>query len=113
MQTHTETRKIESFKGKTLPTPIEYTFSYDTYANKGEAVEANKWPADADTFVLAKVNSNAKNSANSVAYQQAVKDLQAEYEKTPEFQREQIIASIKAAGKSQEEAEAFADSILG
>ena len=113
MASTTEKATVQEFMGARLPEPREYEFTFETFASKNDAVAANKWPADADTYVLAKVNQQAKASAKAAAYNTAVADLKAAYEQTPAYQFKQLVDSLLVAKKSQAEAEALAESILG
>lgn len=97
--------------GKKFSPAKTYEFEFETYENKAAAVAANKWPSDADAYVLAKVNKQNEASAKSAAYQKELKSEREEYENSPEFKFKQLVASLVAVGKSQAEAEAIAKSL--
>lgn len=104
---------IAEFRKKPLPKPLDYTFEYDTYSNKQAALEANVWPADADSYVLSKLNTQSEASAKSVEYQKTLKGLNAVYEKTNEYKRQQFLDNAVIGGMDLEQATAIADSVNG
>lgn len=110
---NTKSGEIKEFQGETLNPPITYDYSYKTFETKQEAVGANAWPQDADTFVLARINKQAEASAKSAAYVKALEDKRKAYEETTEFKRKNLVAALVLAGKSKIEAEAIAAANVG
>jgi hypothetical protein len=103
--------KVEEFMGKPVSPAIEYSFSWKAYENVGEAKNSEDWPNDAD--MLKFVNQRAERSAKAQSYQTAIKDLKSAYENSNEFKIAQLVKAAVAAGFSQAEAEALAQSKLG
>lgn len=101
--------------GKTFTPPKRYTFQWKTYGTKEAAVAANKWPSDADEFVLNKINKQNENSAKSAAYQAELKSEKEAYEASPEFKFKQAVDSALSLNPklTREAAEAFVKSIMG
>lgn len=103
--------EIANFRGVQLPKPLKYAYEFDTYANKAIALEANAWPADADSYVLAKINGQSEASAKSVEYQKTLKGLNAAYENTNEYKRAQFIEGALAGKMDPAQANAIADTV--
>ena len=95
---------------KKLDTPKSYTFDPDQFENIDEAKTAGAWPNEGQ--ILAGINKTKSNSAKSQAYQNATKDLREAYEQTDDYKRKTLVAALVQAGKSQADAEAFADTVL-
>jgi hypothetical protein len=94
----TETATINEFMGKTLNPPITYSFEVVAFGSKSEALENNAWPADADAYVLAKVNAGQKASAKASAYTKAIADVREAYEATDEFKDNDLRKSLRESG---------------
>ena len=118
---------VVEYQGKKLDKPIKYASGdkngdgtervpfADAYENIAELKGSEDWPSDSD--VLKFVNGRKLTSAKAQAYQTATKDLKAQYEASPEYQRKNLIDAMLAMKKpdgsnmfSQAEAEAFAAS---
>lgn len=113
MASKTEKAEIKNFRGKPLPKPLNYSYTFDTYSSKQNALEANVWPADADSYVLAKINTQSEASSKSVEYQKTLKGLNEVYEKTNEYKRQQFLDNAVIGGMALEQAVAIADSVDG
>lgn len=105
-----DTGKVEEYQGKTLESPIPYSFEFDVFDNVAEAQQSESWPSASE--ILKFVNGKAKTAAKAAAYQTATKALKEQYEATPEFKRANIIKAAVAAGMSQEAAESLAKGII-
>jgi hypothetical protein len=103
--------KVEEYQGNKLDKPVAYSGEAVQFDSIEEVKTAGKWPNDAD--ILSMVNKQMFTAAKAKAYQQATSDLKTAYENSPEFKRKQFIAAVLALGKTQAEAEAFADSMIG
>ncbi len=108
-QSNTGNAKIQDFMGEALNPPIEYTYSYDTFATKEEAIAAGKWLTDSD--VLVHVNKKQETAAKANAYQAALKTKREAYEKSDAYKLKQLVSSLVANGMDTAEAEQMAQAI--
>ena|ERR1022692_3060994 len=99
---------VEEYQGKPVSPAITYSFTYSTHETLAEAKQSEDWPSDNE--VLKWVNQTAERSAKASAYQKAVAELKAEYEKSPAFRQAQFVKSAIAMGFSADEADALAKS---
>src|SRR5215510_132308 len=99
---------VEEFGGKTLGKPIKYSFSYEKYPSKDDAVSVGQWPNDAT--ILENENTGRERRAKASEYQKTVSTLRDVKACTYESQRDGFIAAGRNAGMSQKRAEAAAAS---
>ncbi len=102
---------VAEYQGSALATPITYSGDVSLYENVNEARNTEDWLSDSE--ILRAINSKKLAAAKASKYQEVTKPLKEAYEKSPEFKRKNLVASIMASGKNQAEAEALADSIMG
>ncbi len=118
---------VEEYQGKKLDKPIKYASGdkngdgtervpfAEAYETVAELKASEDFPGDSD--ILKFVNARKLTSAKAQAYQTATKDLKAQYEASPEYQRKNLIDAMLAMKRpdgtamfNQAEAEAFAAS---
>lgn len=104
--------EVKEFMGRVLDESIKYSYEYETFGNKNDAIAAGKWPSDADEYVLTKVNKAQETAAKAKAYQAAIASEREAYEQTPAFKVKQIVDSLTAAGMPLTDATKLADSIV-
>ena len=104
--------EIKTFMEEKLVNPIPYSYEYESFATKAEAIQAGKWPEDADEYVLVKVNKTSETAAKAKAYQEATAELRKAYEDTPAYKIKQVVASLTAAGMPASDAQTLAESLV-
>ncbi len=105
---------MESAYGKKLPTPVNYTGTFESYENVGEIRSANDWPSDDE--VVSFRNTQKRNNARQKFMQEALDKagvVKPTLENSEELRVKNIVDSLVASGKSVEEATAIARAALG
>lgn len=109
MKANKGTGTVKEYQGKTLATPVDYSFDYETFETVSELREAGRFPSDGDILDL--INKKVEVSAKQAAYVKATADLKAKYEASNEYKRAQFIKAAIAGGMSESDANQIADSM--
>lgn len=110
MRTETFSGTIREYQGKPVNPPIPYSGKVELFVSPDEGKGSEEWPNDSG--ILKMVNQKLLAAAKASAYQTAAADLKAAYEASPEFKRANLVKALVAAGKSESEANALAESFM-
>ena len=104
---------MESAYGKTLPSKIHFSGTYEAFTSLDEVRSANEHPSDDE--IVSFVNSKRKAAARQKAMNDALSAAGIEKPtlEDPQVQLATIIKALKAAGRSEAEAITLAESTLG
>lgn len=104
---------MESAYGKVLPSKLTFSGTYDAYENIQEVRDAKDEPSDDE--VVNFVNSKRKAAARQKSMNDALEaaGIQKPTLEDPQVQLATIIKALRAAGRSEAEATALAESTLG
>lgn len=113
MQTEKFSGTMESAYGKTLPSKLTFSGTYEAFQNLQEVKDANEHPSDDE--IVSFVNSKRKAAARQKAMNEALTAAGIEKPtlEDPQVQLATIIKALRAAGRSEAEATALAESTLG
>lgn len=113
MKTEKFSGTMESAYGKVLPSKLSFEGSYEAYTSIDEVRSAKDEPSDDE--VVAFVNSKRKAAARQKAMNEALTAAGIEKPtlEDPQVQLATIIKALRAAGRSEAEATALAESTLG
>lgn len=99
---------VETFDGKTLTPPIDYTYNYEVYLTLEAAQKSEDWPSP--NAVWAGMSVDSERAAKATAYQKNTASLREAKMATPEYKLAQLISQAVAMGMSADQAESFARS---
>lgn len=113
MQTETFKGTVESAYGNTLPEAIKFSGSYEKYESMAEAKTANDVLSDEEqlTVINNKRKANARAKATTAALE--VAGISKPTLEDPQVQLKQMIKILVMSGKSESDAQKFAESALG
>lgn len=113
MKSETFSGTMESAYGKTLPTPVKFSGSFESLESIEEVRAANEYPDDKE--VVAWANAKRKASARQKSMNAALEaaGISKPTLEDPQVQLATIIKALRAAGRGEDEAIALAESTLG
>jgi hypothetical protein len=111
MVTKTFEGSIDSYQGKALDTPRNFSGEVEVPEGIAEAKEKGFWPNESE--ILKGIQNKLVTAAKASAYQKETADLKEKYENSADFKRAQFIKAALAMGMNKTQAEALADSNLG
>jgi hypothetical protein len=112
MKEVTKRATVETAYGETLANPVKFSYTFNEL-ERGDEIPTDKMP-DADairSFVNQRENAAARSKAQNEALSAA--GIQKPTLEDPAVQLATIVKALKASGKSQEQAEQMAKSLLG
>ncbi|MGV1006918.1 MAG: hypothetical protein ACOYEV_19630 [Candidatus Nanopelagicales bacterium] len=114
MKSETYKGTISQAYGQTLSKSIEFNGSYDAFENIEEVKAKNEFPSDDEivSFVNARNKANARQKSMTAALD-AAGIQKPTLENDADLRLKTMVKTLVASGKSQEEAESLAKTLLG
>ena len=113
MKTEKFSGTMESAYGKTLPTKLTFSGTFQAFESLDEVTSANEQPSNDE--LVAFVNSKRKAAARQKSMNEALTAAGIEKPtlEDPQVQLATIIKALVASGRSEDEATALAETTLG